>query len=89
MATLFESFRESKALCTHRGAVTTLPLQQPFSSQSHMEQIAMWWELLCAIATWMIWKSRCQKVSKGKGNPTSADNKGNMVGNYFHMEGSN
>ncbi|KAH7277725.1 hypothetical protein KP509_38G004000 [Ceratopteris richardii] len=44
-AILYESSRDSKALSTHRGVVSSLPLH-PFSCQSYKEEVAVWWELL-------------------------------------------
>ncbi|KAH7287092.1 hypothetical protein KP509_32G037900 [Ceratopteris richardii] len=67
-AILYESSRDSKALSTHRGVVSSLPLH-PFSCQSYKEEVAVWWKLLNGITMWTIWKNRCTKVFEGKETP--------------------
>ncbi|KAH7332247.1 hypothetical protein KP509_20G077900 [Ceratopteris richardii] len=67
-AILYEISRDSKALSTHRGVVSSLPLH-PFSCHSYKEEVAVWWELLNGITMWTIWKNRCTKVFEGKETP--------------------
>ncbi|KAH7438894.1 hypothetical protein KP509_04G035600 [Ceratopteris richardii] len=67
-AILYESSIDSKALSTHRGIVSSLPLH-PFSCQSYKEEVAVWWKLLSGITMWTIWKNRCTKAFEGKETP--------------------
>jgi hypothetical protein len=83
MATLFESFKEIRHYVLTREKL--LPLQL-FLSPSYMDQIVVWWELLCVTTMDDLEK----QMPKGFGrtrNPTNANNKGNLVRNYFHFKG--